>query len=86
MQESVAQQPKAVLVNFTGVPYISSSGIGVLMYAYSELSQRNAKLVFVNMQDAVHKTLKLVALVDLALVAKTEDEGVKLALSDAPLP
>lgn len=78
VEECLSAKPMALLFDMSKVTYISSSGIGILMVSYADLADRDGKLVFVGVQDPVKEALRLVALLDMALVAATEKEALEL--------
>jgi len=78
MEHCLNAKPALIVVNFGGVSYVSSSGIGILMHACASQLEREAKLVLVGLNETVTGALKLVGILDLVPTAKTEADALKL--------
>lgn len=64
-----------VLVDLTGVSFISSMGIRMLIAAARGMRLREARLVLFGAQALVHETLQSMAIDTLIAVVATEQEG-----------
>ena len=53
-------QAKVVTLDMTGVHYISSMGIRVVIKAKKQLQQRGASLAMMNLQPQVHKVFEII--------------------------
>src|SRR5690349_15004325 len=54
-----ADQSRELIIDFTGVPYIDSAGIGALVGAYVTHQKEGRCLVLVGVNERVHNTLKV---------------------------
>ena len=53
-------QAKVITFDMTGVQYISSMGIRVVVKAKKQLQQRGGSLVMMNLQPQVHKVFEII--------------------------
>lgn len=68
LQEILDVKAKAVVMNMAGVEYISSVGIGVIVWLQTELQRNNANFSMTNLQPAVKRVLdimKLIPIIDI---------------------
>lgn len=56
---AIAENPPTLVLDFAGVPYVSSAGLRVLVVATKELKPRSQRLRLVNVADAVLQVLKM---------------------------
>jgi len=54
-----ADQSRSLIIDFTGVPYADSAGIGALVGAYVTRQQNGRSLALVGVSDRIHNTLKV---------------------------
>jgi anti-sigma B factor antagonist len=54
-----AKQASTLIMDFTGVPYIDSAGIGVLVGAYVTHNKEGRSLALVGVSDRLHTALKV---------------------------
>jgi anti-sigma B factor antagonist len=54
-----AKEASTLIMDFTGVPYIDSAGIGALVGAYVTHNKEGRKLALVGVNDRVHTALKV---------------------------
>lgn len=70
-----------VLVDLDQVPFMDSSGLGMLISLFKEVSEHDGKIVFYSLQDYILKLIKLVRLDQVLTIAATEEEAkAKLGL------
>ena len=65
-----------VIIDFTKIDYIDSTGIGELVGYLGKFSGQNRKLILVNPSDRIQKLLKLAKLDAVFKIYGTEDEAV----------
>jgi anti-anti-sigma factor len=73
-----------VIVDFTKIDYIDSTGIGELVGYLGKFSSQNRKLILVNPSERIQKLLKLAKLDAVFKIYDTEDEAVSSESSSAP--
>jgi anti-sigma B factor antagonist len=65
-----------VIIDFTKIDYIDSTGIGELVGYLGKFSNQNRKLVLVNPSDRIQKLLKLAKLDSVFKIYGSEDEAI----------
>src|SRR4051812_26085925 len=65
-----------VIIDFTKIDYIDSTGIGELVGYLGKFSGQNRKLILVNPSERILKLLKLAKLVAVFKIYSTEEEAV----------
>jgi anti-sigma B factor antagonist len=70
--------PKAVLVDLSGVSYMGSCGIRILLLLNTFLARSGNKLVIVGATGGVLATLELVGFPEMLHMAQNVEEGLKL--------
>lgn len=64
IQELVDAKRRKVIIDFGGVNYIDSSGVGALLHVYSSARAGAVEVRFVNLQKPVAHVIKLTKLTD----------------------
>jgi len=54
-----ADQSKSLIIDFSGVPYVDSAGIGALVGAYVTRQNSGRSLTLVGVSDRIHNALKI---------------------------
>ena len=75
-QDLLANQPKSLLIDLTGIRFMSSSGIGVLMTCNAAYEGTDGKLVLILGDGTVRESLKLIGILDLIPVVASEQEAL----------
>jgi anti-sigma B factor antagonist len=65
-----------VIIDFTKIDYIDSTGIGELVGYLGKFTTQNRKLILVNPSERIMKLLKLAKLDNVFKIYGTEDEAV----------
>jgi anti-sigma B factor antagonist len=65
-----------VIIDFTKIDYIDSTGIGELVGYLSKFSGQNRKMILVNPSERIQKLLKLAKLDAVFKVYATEEEAI----------
>lgn len=67
---------RKLIVDFAGVPYIDSTGLGFLVGSRKTAESANARLILANLNQHVKRILDNVRLSPFFLIAKDEDEAM----------
>jgi len=65
-----------IVLNFKGVPYADSAGIGALAYNFSNIKAAGGRLVVAEAQQAVREVMDVTRLSQLIPMFATEQEAV----------
>ncbi len=68
-----------IILNLSGVDYLSSAGVRVLMATSRRLSRENGKLVLCELKQGVREVLGMSGLLTVFVIAATEAEAQMLA-------
>lgn len=71
------QKTKSIILDFSGVTYLSSSGVRVLLSINKE-TEDTGGLVLVNLRDVAKKIIEVAELDDFLTQAKTVEEAMAL--------
>ncbi len=71
------QAPK-ILVDFTGVSYIDSSGLAIFVEAFQKTKRYGGKLVLFNLNPSVRNVLEVARLDSIFALAASEKEALAL--------
>jgi anti-anti-sigma factor len=71
------QKTKCIILDFSGVTYLSSSGLRVLL-SVNKQTEEAGGLVLVNPRDVVKKIIEVAELDDLLTQAKTVEEAMAI--------
>ncbi len=71
------QKTKSIILDFSGVTYLSSSGLRVLL-SVNKQTEEAGGLVLVNPRDVVKKIIEVAELNDLLTQAKTVEEAMAI--------
>ena len=78
LQEILDIKAKAVIMNMAAVKYISSVGVGVIVWLKNELERNNASFSITNLQPPVKKVLDFMKLIPIIDILEDIDEADKL--------
>lgn len=62
--------PSLLILDFSEITFMDSSGIGLVMGRYKNLQKNGAKLHLVNLSDNIYKIMKLAGIERLAVIEK----------------
>ncbi len=65
-----ACRPKTVILDFSGVTFMDSSGIGLVMGRYKLLSELGGELEVIGLSDNSYKVMRLAGLDRIAVIKK----------------
>jgi anti-sigma B factor antagonist len=76
-----------LLVNLSGVPWMNSAGLGILLSGYSRLRDQKGRMGFCGVQERVREILETTKLVTVLEIFADEDTGVRaLGSGERPEP
>jgi anti-sigma B factor antagonist len=76
VKSTFEKSPKAVILDFERLRYIDSSGISVLLYAFTQAKKQELDIWFVNVQGSVRKVIELTSLLGFFPIAESYDEAL----------
>ncbi len=74
----VEKNVKRIIVNFSEVTYIDSSGVGALIYICSVIRKKHLQLALTNIQGSVKKVIELTRLTEYFPMTNSIEEAVSL--------
>ena len=72
-----ASQPKCVKIDFSGVSFMDSSGIGFVMGRYRIVDSYGGKIHVIGLSERLHSMMKLAGLERLVKLEKKQEKGKK---------
>ncbi|MBD2655308.1 MULTISPECIES: anti-sigma factor antagonist [Synechocystis] len=70
-----AQPGAKILLDMTGVPYMSSAGLRLLLYLYRQTKGNSAQLVLVGLSEELLDTMAVTGFLDFFSICPTLAEG-----------
>lgn len=77
IRKLLSEGKKKIILNFSGVRYVDSSGIGELVSAMMAASRKQAQLKSINAHQRLRELLVITKLATLVEVFATEEEALK---------
>jgi anti-sigma B factor antagonist len=71
------QDRRSILLNFGGVPYIDSSGLGEVVRSYTTVSRQNGQLKLVNLTKRITDLLSITKLLTVFETFEDEPSALK---------
>lgn len=78
IREHYEQSSNALILDFEQLDYIDSSGISVLLYAYTQAKKQERGLWFVHVHGSVRKVIELTSLLGFFPIAQSYDEALSM--------
>ncbi len=75
--EEMAKGRKDIVVDFNGVPFIDTSGIGTLITSLICLKDKRGNLKLSSLEPQVRKTLQMAGLTKIFEIYKTKEEALR---------
>lgn len=66
---------KHIIMNFSRLDFMDSSGIGFIIGRYAQVKKRNGKIVICSMNDMIERIVRLSGLRRICLIASSEEEA-----------
>jgi anti-sigma B factor antagonist len=71
-------QPGAkILLDMSGVEYMSSAGLRMLLSTYRQVSRQNGGIVLVGLAEEIKDTMSVTGFLNFFMIRDTVDEGLK---------
>jgi anti-sigma B factor antagonist len=74
---SIQANEKSLLLNFSEVPYLDSTGLGEVVRSYSTIRSKGGAVKIVNLTNKVKDLLMVTKLITVFETFENEDEAVK---------
>ncbi|MDO9553622.1 STAS domain-containing protein [Rhodonellum sp.] len=78
IQTLVQEDAKSILVDGTGLEYISSAGLGVFMSYLEEFEEKEIVLVIFGLSDKVQQVFHILGLDQLINIKETKEEALEV--------
>jgi len=76
--KEASQVEKNILIDLSGLDYISSAGLGVFISYLDELKNNNIQMVIFSLQPKVDEVFKILGLQHLMSIVNDEEEALKI--------
>ncbi len=77
VNQAIAKQIKAIVIDLSSVRYINSSGLGVLITLLTKMKNKEGEVVLINPSEQVNKLLQVTKLDGVFTSFATEGEAIK---------
>lgn len=75
---AAAAPDSKMILDMTGVPYMSSAGLRVLLAVYRQMTAQNSQVVLVGLAEEIRDTMEVTGFLDFFTVTATLDEAYTL--------
>lgn len=65
-----------IVLDMSGVTYISSAGLRLLLLFYRQIEAENGRIVFTGLQEMVHDTMSITGFLEFFAIYHTTTEGI----------
>lgn len=72
--------PRSIVIDIDKVPYISSSGVGVLMQLFEKIRNKNGMIILVNAHESIKRILSILGFTRYFLYAASMNEAHQILL------
>jgi anti-sigma B factor antagonist len=73
----LAQQAARILLDMSGVEYMSSAGLRMLLSMYRQMSRQNGSMVLVGLSEEIKDTMSVTGFLNFFTTRDTVDEGLQ---------
>ncbi|MFQ5510380.1 MAG: STAS domain-containing protein [Candidatus Krumholzibacteriia bacterium] len=73
----VEEGKKNVILNLSGVDWIASTGIGIMIRGYKTICEAGGRFILVNVGERTHQIFNVMRLYDIFEILDTEEEAIK---------
>ncbi len=77
LKEIIDEKTKAVILDMGGVNYLSSAGIGVVIWAKKALQEKNATFAMINLQPQIKKVFDIMKILPMVNIFDDMPEADK---------
>lgn len=83
-EKVIAESPAGgkVILDMSGVPYMSSAGLRIMLTIYRHVTGSKGSLALVGVIDEIKETMEITGFLDYFTFCDTVDEGIKTVSSD----
>ncbi|BAY34164.1 anti-sigma-factor antagonist [Tolypothrix tenuis PCC 7101] len=74
----LAEPESKILLDMTGVPYMSSAGLRMLLSLYRQVTAKEGKLVLVGLTEDIRDTMSVTGFLDFFTTSETIDEALAI--------
>ena len=74
--EEAIHKSDSILVNLTGLEYISSAGLGVFISRLEDLESQKKEMVLFGLNDNVYQVFSILGLGNVISIVATKEEGI----------
>ncbi|MDZ7958801.1 MAG: anti-sigma factor antagonist [Aulosira sp. DedQUE10] len=74
----LAQPESKILLDMTGVPYMSSAGLRMLLSLYRQVTAKEGKLVLVGLTEDIRDTMSVTGFLDFFTTSETLEEALEI--------
>lgn len=75
---AAAAPDSKMILDMTGVPYMSSAGLRVLLAVYRQMTAQNSQVVLVGLAEEIRDTMEVTGFLDFFTATATLDEAYTL--------
>lgn len=76
LKEALENEEKKIVVDLSGLSYISSAGLGVFISHLDEFEHQGVKLVLFGINETVKQVFDILGLEKLLTIVETEEEAI----------
>lgn len=73
----LAETEGKIILDLTGVPYMSSAGLRVLLSVYRQVKAKDRKLILVGVSEDIQDTMSVTGFLDFFKLASTIEAGIQ---------
>lgn len=77
LEQLIQGGKKNLILNLSGIEYLSSSGLRIFIAVSRKLKEINGQLKLVKLNETAKKIFKIVELIDMFDIYETEEEAIK---------
>lgn len=78
VRDTFEQAPRGLILDFEKLSYIDSSGIGVLLYTFTQAKKESLSIWFVSVHGPVRKVIELTSLLGFLPIAESYDDALSM--------
>jgi anti-sigma B factor antagonist len=77
MEEAFDSGKERILIDLTGLEYISSAGLGVFISRLDEIKEKNVQMVLFGLSESVMSVFKILGLEKLLVIVDTKEQAIE---------
>jgi anti-sigma B factor antagonist len=79
----LAQLGSRIVLDMSGVGYMSSAGLRMLLSMYRQVSRQNGSMVLIGLAEEIKDTMSITGFLNFFTIRDTVDEGLKALASQS---